>query len=221
MTCKRSLTRSITHMGETNSIAFPKISGVPRSQHHTGNRSSPNRMLRFFSATRDHPRPRGFYRSTDRSMTIWLMGTDHLRLVASSTTASVTTLCQTLNYYLEFIGRFLLREQLMFAFHPKFAYLTSSIEDLSGLRVILHCTTTAASDSAAFAHQLCSMQEHLCYRLSAWNPSTMIISNRPLLGLNENEKIVRTMGALHTALRASQKPSTHHQLAWEIRSDPR
>jgi protein-arginine kinase len=103
-----------------------------------------------------------------------------------------------------FIDNYLRRENHSFAFHSKFGYLTSSIKELSGLVIIIHCTISNEYHQRLLENQLEKVQEHLCYSINSFQSSTIMITNRPLLGLNHNEKLLRTIYAVLLVLHNSQ-----------------
>jgi protein-arginine kinase len=133
------------------------------------------------------------------------MGSDHFRIISSSTTLNVSNVYKKLNTYLMYIDNYLTQENHSFAFHPKFGYLTSSIQELSGLLIIIHCTILNEYYQRLFENQLEKVQEHLRYSINSFQPSTMMVTNRPLLGLNDNEKVLRTIYATLIVLYNSQE----------------
>jgi protein-arginine kinase len=129
------------------------------------------------------------------------MGTDHFRIISSSTTMNISNVYQKLNMYLMFIDDYLVKENQSFAFHSKFAFLTSSIRELSGLNIIIHCVILNEYHQKLFE----TAQEHLCYSINPFDPSTITITNRPSLGLNDHEKLLRTIYATLILLHNNQK----------------
>jgi hypothetical protein len=100
-----------------------------------------------------------------------------------------------------FIDNYLARNNHSFAFHPKFAYLTSSIEELSGLIIIIHSKILHEYQQRLLENA----HDYLRYSINSLEPSTIMITNRPLLGLNDNEKLIRTIYAILIVLNNSQE----------------
>ncbi|CAF0765313.1 unnamed protein product [Rotaria sp. Silwood1] len=156
--------------------------------------------------------PRGLYISSDESLFIWLMGTDHFRIISSSTTLNVSYVCKKLNTYLMFIDNYLYHQEHSFAFHSKFSYLTSKIDELSGLLIIIQCRIFDENYQKLLENQLEKFRKHLIYLINPFKSSTIIIANKPLLGLNENEKLLRTIYAILIVLHNIQEKFSNNQL---------
>ncbi|CAF0752627.1 unnamed protein product [Rotaria sordida] len=156
--------------------------------------------------------PHGLYISSDESLFIWLMGTDHFRIISSSTTLNVSNVCKKLNTYLMFIDNYLNQEKYSFAFHSKFAYLTSNIRELSGFLIIIHCRIFNGYYKKLLENQLEKFQKYLIYSINPFESSTIIIRNQHLLGLNENEKLLRTIYAFLIVLNNMKEKLSNVQL---------
>ncbi|CAF3940664.1 unnamed protein product [Rotaria sp. Silwood2] len=169
------------------------------------------KCLTEYTVTNDQY-PRGLYISSDESLFIWLMGTDHFRIISLSTTLNVLNVCKTLNTYLMFIDNYLNQQKHSFAFHSKFSYLTSKISELSGLIIIVHCRIFNEYYQKLLENQLEKFQKYLIYAINPFESSTIIIKNKPLLGLNENEKLLRTIYAILIVLHNIQEKFSNNQL---------
>ena len=107
---------------------------------------------------------------------------------------------QTMKNYLTFIQNFISKENHSFAFHPKFNYLTSSINELSGFHIRIHCHLRHTSHQIVLENHLKRFSDQLDYSLHRFQPSTLIITNRPILGLDDGEKLDQTLRSVFIVL---------------------